>query len=92
MHRDKEDPVKVFIKPNDNPFYVYKCSCSLSYTNFCSYPLGNTNCHMTMPGGYCDPNRNGRTDDADWVRGYSEYQEYCKSQTSQFSANHLYSN
>ena len=32
---------------------------------------------MTFPGGYCDPNANGSYDDADWVRGYNEYQAAC---------------
>lgn len=28
-------------------------------------------------GGYCDPNGNGEFSDADWVRGWQEYQAAC---------------
>ena len=34
---------------------------------------------MVKPGGYCDPNGDGGFDDADWVKGYSEYQQACPS-------------
>jgi hypothetical protein len=33
---------------------------------------------MTFPGGYCDPNGDGSYLDADWVRGYYDYQSHCR--------------
>ena len=53
------------------------CACLTGVDNYCLYPKGTANCGMTMPGGYCDPNGDGGFDDADWVRGYSEYQKAC---------------
>ncbi len=32
---------------------------------------------MVQPGGYCDPNGDGSYDDADWVRGWNEYNAAC---------------
>lgn len=69
---------KVFIKTGDAAFYPFACACQTGKDNFCHYPMGTANCHMVQRGGYCDKNANGSTDDADWVRGYNEYQEYCK--------------
>lgn len=69
---------KVLIKAGDAAFYPFACACRTDKANFCHYPMGTANCHMVARGGYCDPNKNGWADDADWVRGYNEYQEYCK--------------
>jgi hypothetical protein len=46
-------------------------------SNFCHYSPNYPGCPMTSPGGYCDPNGNQQYDDADWVRGYHEYQAQC---------------
>lgn len=55
------------------------CSCSSdpNFDNFCYHAPSTSGCGMTYPGGYCDPNGNGSYDDADWVRGYNEYQAAC---------------
>lgn len=47
--------------------------------NYCLYPAdADPDCTMLTPhAGYCDPNGDGSLDDADWVRGYHEYQEHC---------------
>jgi hypothetical protein len=45
--------------------------------NYCLYPANTAGCGMTAPGGYCDPNGDGNFGDADWVRGYNEYQASC---------------
>lgn len=44
--------------------------------NFCMY-VTTTGCPMTFPGGYCDPDADGETSDADWTRGFDEYQMQC---------------
>ncbi len=56
-------------------------SCACIYgsgiDNYCHYAPRTTNCGMTWPGGYCDPNGDGSYSDADWVRGYNEYHANC---------------
>lgn len=47
--------------------------------NFCFHPPGTTDCPMTQPRGYCDPNGDGSYEDGDWVRGYYEYRDQCGS-------------
>lgn len=54
------------------------CTCSTGKNNFCQYAPLTPNCPMTYPGGYCDPNGDGNYDfDADWNRGWYEYQAVC---------------
>jgi hypothetical protein len=57
-----------------NPYPA--CSCTVS-DNYCNHGPQTPGCPMTFPGGYCDPNGNTGYEDADWVRGYNEYQSYC---------------
>lgn len=54
------------------------CPCSAGIDNYCLHAPSTAGCPMTYPGGYCDPNGNGSFDDADWVRGYYEFQDYCR--------------
>jgi hypothetical protein len=54
------------------------CTCLPNVDNFCLYPPSTQGCGMTFPGGYCDSNKNGSFDDADWVRGYEQYASACK--------------
>jgi hypothetical protein len=56
------------------------CPCLAEHNNYCLYPVATPGCAMTQPGGYCDPDGNGYVDDADWVRGYQEYQQSCGAQ------------
>ena len=53
-------------KPNDPDF-----------DNFCHWPPNTPMCPMTASGGYCDPNGDQSYEDADWVKGYNEYQASC---------------
>lgn len=53
------------------------CPCSAGIDNYCLHSPSTYGCPMTYPGGYCDPNGNGTFDDADWVLGYYEFQDYC---------------
>ena len=56
------------------------CPCKQgdpNFNNFCHWPPGTADCPMTAAGGYCDPNGDQSYDDADWVKGYSEYQASC---------------
>ena len=53
------------------------CDCQGGVNNFCLYQASTPDCGMTAPGGYCDPNGDGGFDDADWGRGYNEYQQAC---------------
>jgi len=55
------------------------CACNPNVNNFCLYGANVPGCAMTAPGGYCDPNGDGNFSDADWVRGYNEYQQQCGS-------------
>lgn len=61
------------------PVLGINCPCGQdpTFDNFCTYPPGTNNCSMTMPGGFCDPNGDGNFSDADWARGYDEYQSRC---------------
>ncbi len=34
---------------------------------------------MTFPGGYCDPNGDGSYEDANWEKGYNQFQKQCTS-------------
>jgi len=54
------------------------CPCSASIDNYCLHAPSTAGCPMTFPGGYCDPNANGAFDDADWNRGWYEFQDYCR--------------
>ncbi len=47
--------------------------------NFCFHTPETTGCDMTFAGGYCDPNGDKDYTDADWVRGYYDYQAVCGS-------------
>jgi hypothetical protein len=51
--------------------------CLGGVDNFCLYNPSYPGAPMTYPGGYCDPNGDADFSDADWVRGYNEYQQYC---------------
>ena len=51
--------------------------CLGGVDNFCLYGPSYPGAPMTHPGGYCDPNGDANFSDADWVRGYNEYQQYC---------------
>jgi hypothetical protein len=53
------------------------CPCTTT-DNYCSHPPQTAGCPMTFPGGYCDLNGDSSYSDADWVRGYNEYQSYCR--------------
>jgi len=55
------------------------CSCTGPgvIDNFCHHPPRTTNCPMTFPGGYCDPNGNSQYEDGDWVLGYYHYLGEC---------------
>ena len=53
------------------------CPCLAGVDNYCLYGVSYPGCAMTYPGGYCDPNGDGDFSDADWVRGYYEYQAAC---------------
>ncbi len=64
------------------------CSCSPppeqfnGWTdNFCFHPPGTTDCPMTHPGGYCDPNGDASYEDGDWNRGFTEYKAQCGAAT-----------
>lgn len=54
-----------------------ECACRDGVDNFCLYGASVDGCAMTWPGGYCDPNGDGGFDDADWVRGWTEYHDQC---------------
>jgi hypothetical protein len=54
------------------------CGCKNGVNNFCLYGINVPGCPMTAPGGYCDPTSPyGDFSDADWTRGYDEYQAAC---------------
>ena len=53
------------------------CPCLGGMDNYCLYGPSYPGCDMTFAGGYCDPNGDGNFSDADWVRGYHEYQANC---------------
>jgi len=55
------------------------CSCTgpSGINNFCHHPPRTTNCPMTFPGGYCDPNGNSQYEDADWNLGFFHYLGNC---------------
>ena len=57
------------------------CPCRADVNNFCNYGVNVPDCAMTAPGGYCDPNGDGRFDDANWVRGFNEYRGACETPT-----------
>jgi hypothetical protein len=54
------------------------CPCRADIDNYCHHAPSTTGCPMTFRGGYCDPSGNGVFDDADWVRGYYEFQDHCR--------------
>lgn len=60
------------------PIASASCECLKNVDNFCLYPPSTPGCGMTFPKGYCDSNSNGSFEDADWVRGYHQYQTQCK--------------
>lgn len=45
--------------------------------NMCFHPHNTEGCPQTFAGGYCNPDGQGGYEDADWVRGYYEYREFC---------------
>ncbi len=51
------------------------CSSAAGFDNFCHHAPSTPGCGMTWPGGYCDPNGDASYSDADWVRGYYDYQD-----------------
>ena len=53
------------------------CECLTNVDNYCLYPKGQPGCTMTEPFGYCDPNGDGSYGDADWEKGWYEYQANC---------------
>lgn len=55
------------------------CSCTGPgvTNNFCHHAPRTTNCPMTFPGGYCDPNGNSQYEDADWNLGFFHYLGNC---------------
>ncbi len=53
------------------------CPCYGGVDNYCSYGPSYPDCTMTYPGGDCDPNGDSNFNDADWVRGYYEFQKNC---------------
>lgn len=58
------------------------CCCS-GCDNICSNQPNTAGCGPTAPGGYCDPNGDGNFSDADWTRGYNEYQGLdCSDQST----------
>jgi hypothetical protein len=61
--------------PQDPPSST--CACLGGVDNFCHYAAKTTDCPMTSPGGYCDPNGDGGYDDADWVTGWYDYKDKC---------------
>jgi hypothetical protein len=54
------------------------CECKSGVNNYCLYPVKTAGCDMTMPGGYCDPNGDGSFDDANWDKGFYDYQAACQ--------------
>lgn len=62
--------------PPSNP--PASCPCRTDVDNYCLYPKSEAACAMVQPYGYCDPNGDGEFGDADWVRGYYDYQDTCK--------------
>lgn len=52
------------------------CPCNRT-DNYCQHAPSTSGCPMTFPFGYCDPNGDGSYADGDWVRGWTEYQNYC---------------
>ena len=53
------------------------CPCSSGIDNYCQHSPSTSGCPMTFPGGYCDPNGDSSFSDADWYKGYQEFQQYC---------------
>jgi hypothetical protein len=53
------------------------CPCRSDIDNYCLHSPSTSGCPMTYPRGYCDPNGDGSFADADWNRGYQEFQQYC---------------
>ena len=58
------------------------CPCkdppdTVNFNNACHWPPKTANCPPTAPGGYCDPNGDGSYADADWPKGYTEYNDKC---------------
>lgn len=47
--------------------------------NLCANPPSTPGCAMTFPGGYCDPNGDGSYEDANWEKGYNQFQKQCTS-------------
>lgn len=60
-----------------NDFLEGNCACADDVESFCDYPAYS--CRRTAPGGYCDPNGDGDFADADWVRGWDEFQSDCRA-------------
>lgn len=48
--------------------------------NMCFHPHNTPGCPQTFPGGYCNPDGQGGYEDADWIRGYYEYREFCPNE------------
>ena len=54
------------------------CPCRSDIDNYCLHSPSTPGCPMTDRRGYCDPNGDGSFSDADWNRGYQEFQQYCR--------------
>jgi hypothetical protein len=60
--------------PGGNPMSGGSCCAG---DNLCANPPSTPGCPMTAPGGYCDPNGDGSFTDADWGKGWQDYQAAC---------------
>lgn len=58
-------------------FLEGNCACADDVESFCDYPAYS--CRRTAPGGYCDPDGDGDFADADWARGWDEFQSNCRT-------------
>jgi hypothetical protein len=66
------------IVPTDPPpAGTAACPCRTDVDNVCLYGVAVPGCEATMPGGYCDPNRDGDFGDAEWMRGFDEHLTLC---------------
>jgi hypothetical protein len=80
QYRAYVDDFKIFsAQGGPNPSNPYPdCPCSGDINNYCLHAPSTPGCPMTFRGGYCDPNGDGSFTDADWDRGYNEFQQYCR--------------
>ncbi len=70
---DMPDPVELPPEPSgdadDCPCLEGTTPSGTTISNFCHYPLDTAGCAMLRPGGFCDPNGDGKFSDAEWTRG-----------------------